>query len=111
SLVVLWPDDVSKHIRSDGSSYAVEGLTIPTGTVTEVSEHSCDGQVGSVPGVDSLCATAQVRVDEGPEEGQIVEVIFTAAQYASGVTPGTKVKMFRTPLPDGTGIYQFSDFE
>lgn len=110
SLVVMWPGDVSEHIRSDGSSYAVEGLTIPTGTVVAVDEHSCDGQTGSVPGVDSVCATAQVRVDEGPEEGQVVEVIFTSAQYASGVSPGTEVKMFRTPLPDGSGVYQFSDF-
>ncbi|MFW6597881.1 YibE/F family protein [Propionibacteriaceae bacterium Y2011] len=111
AMIVMWPHDVADHIRSDTSSYSVEGLTIPTGRVVSVTEHSCDGEVGSVPGVESTCASGEVQVTEGPEKDSIVQVEFTAAHYASGVKEGTKVKLFRIPLPDGGAAYQFADFE
>src|SRR5690606_10672883 len=71
----------------------------------------CEGMQGWTPGADTVCATAQIRIDEGPEEGQTTEVILNAAQYASGVSEGTRIKMYRTPMPEGPGIYQFADFE
>jgi len=111
ALVVTWPKNARDHIVADSSAWAVPGVTMPVGTVVSVEPQSCDGMPGSIPDVESTCATAQVRVDEGVDAGRVVPILLTAPQYASGVDPGTKIKMVRTPLEDGTGDFQFSDFE
>lgn len=111
ALVVMWPGDVSEHINSESGGFAIAGSSMPTGTVTDIAEMSCEGMQGWTPGADTICATVQVRIDEGPESGQSTELILNAAQYASGVSEGTQIKMYRTPMPEGPGIYQFADFE
>ncbi len=111
ALVWLWPSDVASHIRQDNTTRAIPGMTVPKGTVTQVNEVSCDGVTGSATGDQSRCARLTVRVDEGPETGQEVEVTLTAAVYASGVHPGTGVKLYRTPIQDAPAAYQFADFQ
>src|SRR5690606_30905702 len=101
ALVVMWPGDVSDHINSESGGFAIAGSSMPTGTVVGINEMSCEGMQGWTPGADTVCATAQIRIDEGPEEGQTTEVILNAAQYASGVSGGTRITMYRTPMPEG----------
>lgn len=110
-LIWLWPDDVSQHIRQDTSTFSVQGLTLPRGEITQVTPISCGGQVGSTPGEQGTgCAELTVKLLEGPETGQEIKVNLTEAQFASGVEPGQKVKLFRVPA-GGQASYQFSDFD
>ncbi len=111
ALVWLWPHDVAAHIRADNTMVAVPGLTIPKGTVTAVTETNCNGVSGSATGDGSTCGQLTVRLDEGPEKGQSVDVTVTAAVYASGVTPGTGITLYRTPISGGEPGYQFADFQ
>ncbi|HET7724856.1 MAG TPA: YibE/F family protein [Propionibacteriaceae bacterium] len=111
ALVWLWPHNVSAHLSQDNTTVAVPGLTIPKGTVTAVTETNCDAVSGSATGDGSKCGQLTVRLDEGPEKGQSVQVTVTAAVYASGVTPGTGVTLYRTPIKGGEPGYQFADFQ
>ena len=111
ALIWLWPTNVAAHLRDDATSIAVPGLTIPKGTVTAVSETNCGAVAGSANGDGSRCGELTVRLDEGPEKGQSVQVTVTAAVYASGITPGTGVTLYRTPIENGAPGYQFADFQ
>lgn len=109
-LIVMWPTDVESHIRSDVSTYTVEGVTTPEGRVVSVAEINCDGLEGSNPSFESVCADVSVELLQGPERGQTVNVTLTSAVYASGVEPDQRVKLIRVPIPDAPAGYQFSDF-
>ena len=109
-LIVMWPGNISEHIRSDASSYTVEGVTTPEGQVAKVDETSCDGLEGSTPGADDVCANLQVKLLEGPEVDKVVAVQVNSAVYRSGVDVGQKVKLLRVPIPESEPGYQFSDF-
>ena len=111
ALIVMWPDDISTHIRKDVSTASAEGLTLPEGRVTAIAVSSCDGMEGSVPDDSSTCATLSVQVDEGPEQGQTFDVPIQAARYASGVEIGTQVVLYRVPGVDGIPNYSFAEFE
>jgi uncharacterized membrane protein len=109
-LVWLWPGDVSEHVREEATQFAVEGVSYPTGTVTDVQEMACGGQPGSSPGSAEVCATLTVRVDEGPDAGRDTPVPIPAAVYRSGVDTGDEVVLIRVPT-EGQPGYQFFDFE
>ncbi|GAB3624684.1 YibE/F family protein [Mariniluteicoccus endophyticus] len=116
ALIVMWPTNTASHIRQGMSTYAaptVEGLTVPSGRITEIRQINCDGLAGSVPGAQGqVCGNAKVEVLEGPEKGQVVEDInLTAPVYASGVKAGQKVKLYRVPSEGMPPAYQFADFE
>jgi len=111
ALVVMWPGDISSHIRADSASYTVAGVTRPLGTITNVQEQSCDGTTGSVAGDTSRCAKITVTLEEGPEVGSDVGVDLTAAVFASGVEAGQQVRLYRIPIQDADPSYQFADFE
>jgi uncharacterized membrane protein len=110
-LVWLWPGDVSDHVREDVSQYAVEGVSFPTGTVTGIEEIPCEGQSGSTEGVEDVCATLTVRVDEGPDAGLETQVPIPGAVYDSGVETGDGVVLARVPTEGPEAAYQFTDFE
>lgn len=113
-LIAFWPGPLAGHVRQDLSQYSVKGLTLPTGEITRVTPVSCNGQVGSTGGGQAgsagTCATIDVRLLDGPEKGQQVQVQLTDAVYSSGASVGEKVKLFRVPT-DGAPAYQFSDFD
>lgn len=111
ALIWMWPDDISSHIQADAASHVVPGVTQPTGTITQVSEKSCEGTTGSVAGDTSRCATITVLLDEGPEAGTETTVDLTSAVFASGVEPGQQVVLYRVPIEDAAPSYQFADFE
>lgn len=111
-LIAFWPGDVSSHIRTDLSLYSVPGVTYPTAQITTITETSCEGMIGSTPGVDDqTCATVAAELREGPEEGQIIEVPLNNAVYSSGTEVGQKIKLLRLPVEGQPASYQFSDFE
>ncbi len=113
-LLFYWPSNAEEHVRTDQSTFSVPGLEIPTAVVTEVTQVNCDGIAGqsSDPTREQVCGNAKVRILEGPEKGQVVEdITMTAPVYASGVTEGTKVTVFRVPVEGGPPQYSFADFE
>lgn len=109
ALIWLWPGDISSHIRDDNTTVAVPGMSIERGTITQVNETACDGVTGSATGDNSRCARLEVRLDQGPEKDQVVEVTITAAVYASGVHADQAITLYRTPIENGSA-YQFADF-
>ncbi len=111
ALVWMWPGDVASHIRQDSTTRAIPGMTTPRATVTQVDEMSCDGVAGSAAGDQSRCARIKAQLDEGPEQGQEVEVSLTAAVYSSGVEVGDGITLYRTPVNEGPAAYQFADFQ
>ena len=111
ALVWLWPHDTAAHIRSDNTTRSAAGMTIVNGTVTDVTEINCDGVSGSATGDRSKCARLQVRVDQGPEAGSQQEMVVAAAVYASGISDGQQVRLYRTPIENSPAAYQFADFQ
>lgn len=111
ALIWLWPSNVAGHIREDNTTVAVPGMTIPKATVTKVTETNCEGVSGSATGDQSKCGDVTVRLDEGPEAGQEVTIKVTAAVYASGISPGTGMLLYRTPIEGAEPGYQFADFQ
>ena len=112
-LIVLWPHDAASHVAQESNGYTVAGTTYPTGRITAINEISCEGAAGSTPGVNNqTCATIAVQLQEGPDQGQTVEVPLTDALYGSGTEIGQQVKLVRLPaVDDQPPSYQFSDFE
>lgn len=113
-LLVLWPDDVSRHVDTTGLQQVLPGTTTHTGTITATEKVACEGQAGSVPGVESACVKVMVHLDEGPETGRRESFTLTNAHLRSGVSVGDKVSLYRIPL-EGTNppevAYSFRDFE
>jgi uncharacterized membrane protein len=110
ALVWLWPEDVASHIDQTQPDTAIPGMTTPKGTVTEINEIQCDNVGESATGENSRCATLMIEMEQGPEQGQTIEVSVNAAVYASGVSVGQEVRLNRTPINDGEGAYQFAEF-
>ena len=112
-LIALWPGDISAHLNREVSTYNIPGVTYPTGRVTNIQEISCEGLVGSTPGVqDQVCANLTVEVVEGEDRGKTAVVPLSNAMYDAGVTIGQRVKLVRVPPADGQpAVYQFSEFE
>lgn len=66
SLALMWPKDTASYIREDTGIVRVPGTTYQSGTIVEVTETSCDGQVGSFPGDTSICAHSRCGSMTGP---------------------------------------------
>jgi uncharacterized membrane protein len=114
ALIIMWPGDVTPHIRPNISTYSVEGLTVQTGRIAQVAEINCDGVPGSTqaPGEEQVCGRAAVELLDGPEAGQTIQdVTLKASDFASGVEVGQKVRLFRIPMEGIEAQYQFSEFE
>ncbi len=98
--VVLWP-----------SGSAVPGLGVPDyvrGTVQAIEP--CE--VGADPVLDTdpqTCAVATLRVDEGPDAGDLVEVYITVGSNSPDLEPGTPV--FLVPLPEDDPAYALADVD
>ncbi len=111
-LIALWPGDISDQVNTDVAGYSVVGVTYPKARITDLTEISCDGLVGSSPGGSERCANATTSLLDGDDRGQAVTVSLTAAVYSSGVDVGQVVRLVRVPPSEGQpASYQFSDFE
>ncbi len=111
-LIALWPGDISDHVNTEVSGYAVEGVTYPEAQISAISPLSCEGLSGSTPGVaDNRCLEVTARLLEGDDIGKEVAVPLGAPVAASGVELGQKIILIRVPPAGGQPAqYQFSDF-
>ncbi|MFC7495468.1 MULTISPECIES: YibE/F family protein [unclassified Nocardioides] len=96
-LVVLWPDGGEIDRIKEGAPFAVEGVTFPTATIDEVGRPCAADEVGT----DSDCGTLRVTVDAGAGEGETVTVNVPPHVMDSGLAPGDRIKVQRTPGQDG----------
>ncbi len=104
-LAVLWPGDVDSRLAS---GVAVESFA---GTVEEVEETLCPGFQ------EQRCQQVRVRLEEGPDEGQVVGLRLGAGGFDPDLDPGDQIRVTEAPEPPpgaepvaGTG-YSFSDFQ
>jgi uncharacterized membrane protein len=104
-VVVLWPGDVESGIA--------EGVLVDSerGTVERVEETVCPGLIGQD------CKQVFVRLESGPESGDLVQLQLGGQGFDPDVDPGDEVRVTKTPEPApgaeplaGTG-YGFVDFE
>ncbi len=104
-IVVLWPGDVESGIA--------EGVLVDSerGTVERVEETVCPGLIGQD------CKQVFVRLESGPESGELVQLQLGGQGFDPDVDPGDEVRVTKTPEPPpgaeplaGTG-YSFVDFE
>ena len=106
ALVILWPGDVDTRLA--------EGVNVDAerGEVERVEETACPGFVGQD------CQIVSVRLETGPESGELVEIQLSAGEGIDpDVDPGDGVQVVKQPEPPpgseavaGTG-YSLSDFE
>jgi uncharacterized membrane protein len=104
-VVVLWPGEVASGIA--------EGVLVDSerGTVERVEETVCPGLIGQD------CKQVFVRLESGPESGELVQLQLGGQGFDPDVDPGDEVRVTKTPEPApgaeplaGTG-YGFVDFE
>jgi uncharacterized membrane protein len=104
-VVVLWPGNVESGIA--------EGVLVDSerGTVERVEETVCPGLIGQD------CKQVFVRLESGPESGELVQLQLGGQGFDPDVDPGDEVRVTKTPEPApgaeplaGTG-YGFVDFE
>lgn len=107
-LVLLWPNGEKVTIDQIGAT--ASNVSAYRGTITQVTQKSCQGTTGSYAGDTSICATLTVQLDEGPDSGQQRKVELNNALFRSGVQVGDRVVLYRVPTGD-TAAYQFHDFE
>lgn len=113
-LLVMWPGDVSSRVDTSGIEQVMPGATTHQATITATREVSCEGQTGSVPGVESACVEVQARVDDGPDTGRTETFTLTNAHLRSGVSVSDKISVYRIPLEGSDPpqvAYVFRDFE
>jgi uncharacterized membrane protein len=90
-LVVLWPDGAEVDRITDQVSFAAPGVTFPVATVDEVQPPCTE------PGrLEETCGNLAVTVD-----GQQTKVSVPPDVSESGLAPGDRVKLMRTPGGDG----------
>ncbi len=104
-LVVLWPGKVDSQLAS---GIAVESLAAE---VERVEETTCAGFQAQ------RCQLASVRLEEGPDEGELVQLQLGGAGFDPDLDPGDAIRVTEAPEPPpgaepvtGTG-YSFYDFE
>ncbi|MGZ4567465.1 MAG: YibE/F family protein [Blastococcus sp.] len=108
-VLVLWPGGGPSAAQRAAAGTIPAGTSYPHGMVTALREDPCgDAAAGQRA---QTCATAEVRVVDGPDAGRSVRVDLPADAVASGVHLRTQLVLTRSPGADGAGItYQFQDF-
>jgi hypothetical protein len=86
-LVVLWPGEVESGIA--------EGILVDSerGTVERVEETACPGLIGQD------CRQVFVRLESGPESGELVQLQLGGEGFDPDVDLGDEVRVTKTPEP------------
>jgi uncharacterized membrane protein len=100
AMIALWPGDVDAPVS--------EGLAAETerAEVTSVTYEACP------PPQTGQCGTAEVRLESGPDNGEVVSLTLGGAGLEPELGPGDDVRVARAeagPTPDPT--YTLTDFE
>ncbi|GAB3281300.1 YibE/F family protein [Kineosporia babensis] len=128
-LVILWPTGTPTVARPV-SSLGDVSEDVYAATVTKASTFECEGSSadrqadGTIPAT-TLCASVDVRIEAGPDEGESTTVQIPPQVYRSGISPGDSIQVARYPaeiigdaeaaaeipgaLDDGT-VYAWMDF-
>jgi uncharacterized membrane protein len=101
-LVALWPSGEQLH----RPSFAAPGASFPHGSVADVRAVACPGG-STAPG--ARCGQATVRVDDGPDTGQVVTVDVPPEVMAAGLTD--RVILVREPQANGPATYSLQDLD
>jgi uncharacterized membrane protein len=91
-LVALWPSQ-TRH----GPSHALGGKTLAA-TVAQVVDQRCPGPVAQ------RCRQLRVRIDEGPDRGQVVPLTLGPANLTSRFGVGDSVRVQRLNVPAGARV-------
>jgi uncharacterized membrane protein len=114
-IVAYWPDSGSKPPPPGNTAFSAPGVSFPQGTVTGVKPVPCE--TGSAGGnargnePPRTCGQAAVRVESGPDQGRVQNVLVPAEVFRAGIESGDEIRLVR--LPAGAGVevsYQFLDF-
>lgn len=112
-LAVLWPsDDPGGQVSPDSPGLVdlSQSEQVP-GEVLSTTGELCEGaptellEDGSIP-LQTLCASAEVRVLTGPEEGTVVVVPLPPQVFRSGVADGQRVVLGRNLPVSVEGVPQ-----
>ncbi len=95
-LVTLWPDGQDVDDITGSVSFAAPGVTFPAATVDAVGKACAAGDAG-----DQTCGRVEVTVDDGAGRGDRASLQVAPQVIASGLQPGDRVKVQRTPGTDG----------
>lgn len=103
-MVVLWPGDVDADV---GESIVVES---ETATVLTVDEFPCAGLNTSV------CRDVDIRLETGPAQGQVKELVLDNRQFDPDVSEGDRLRVVKNVVPPGADPvpgreYSISDFD
>ncbi len=115
-MVALWPSgDPAEYLPAD-ARFTAPGVIEVVGQVTEVKTFACPDFSAPGEGSESaptgVCGTAQVRLGDGPENGQVVAVDIASSATSVGVVVGTTLRLLRIPpAEDQPQTYVFSDFD
>ncbi|WP_141015223.1 YibE/F family protein [Nocardioides sambongensis] len=107
-LVAWWPTGEATALGDDqdASRYAAEGVSFPVGEITEIVTDCSDtaAQDGTTP----ARGCPYLRVDLG-DDGEVA-VAVAAEVVDSGLEPGDRVELQRTPTEDGVA-YSYSGID
>jgi len=110
-LALLWPSAEEAGPLPSGVVDMSGNEQVP-GEVLSATADVCEGapqdrlEDGSIP-LSVLCASAEVRVLSGPEEGEVVEVPLPPQVFRAGVAAGERVVLGRNTtvfMEDGTEV-------
>jgi uncharacterized membrane protein len=108
-VVFLWPSAGPSRAQRAAEGTVPAGTSYPHGTVTALRTEPCSGAAPGPGG--QTCATAVLRVLDGPDTGRSVQVELPPDAVASGVHLGSQLVLTRSPAGNGAGTaYQFQDF-
>ncbi|MDO9380600.1 MAG: YibE/F family protein [Nocardioidaceae bacterium] len=108
-VFTLWPD--RDDVASTANPYSGQGVSIVTGTLTDVQDLDCgDGSVGpdGLPAVQGACGELVADLDDGGEAMMRV----APAIYSQGFSVGDDVRILSLRPPGTTETtYEFLDFQ
>ena len=108
-IVILWPGGGPSAAQRAAAGTVPAGTSYPHGAVTALRAEPCAG--APTGRKTSTCATAVVRVLDGPDAGRSTRIDLPPDAVASGVHLGTTLVLSRAPGENGGGtVYEFQDF-
>lgn len=88
-----------------------EAIQLPTelfnATVVDIHPVPCPGLEDAEPD----CSLAQIRLTQGPDEGDIVAFDVTDPNAIRTIEPGSRIVVARTETGEGTFAYDFADVQ
>jgi uncharacterized membrane protein len=101
-VILLWPDGSKLDTIRQRTPFTAPGVTTTLARVTHVAA-ACHGSEQPDQG-NGACGTIEVRVLNGAGEGDRAQVRVAREVTSSGLGPGDKVQLLRTPSQHGQPV-------